>query len=361
MGPVPDELVKSVPDVRRLDGSAPLHHHRLGFSSEEAPSLMFLMITAPLPPQFRPPPDPPPCKFSLLGSVSPIEPPEPPDPPDAHALLRFLITFSSLSPRALAQSLDLDFPFSTSESRSAHNVLVTCLCSITAKYVVAARLPSPETPLLPYTSLCGNSHPTIGSFMIVESILYSAIECSLPITSFYSVIECSLLITPLYSAIECLPTTCWFQILIITTLLKPTSTSLLPWFLYCCCSCVARSYFGLEDYSTDDSLSVLFKGSASWCHSALAIVASVTIVSHALVALPITNIRSLSVFFVAYGVIPLLKPSVVEIRGRLCNVSCLCIMIASIFVFLLAFCCSKFVSQYGFVIIFVNTSSSDGD
>ncbi|CAH8340059.1 unnamed protein product [Eruca vesicaria subsp. sativa] len=37
---------------------------------------------------------------------------------------------------------------------------------------------------------------------------------------------------------------------------------------------------------------------------------------------PITSIRSLIVFFVSHGVIPLLKPSVVEIRGRLSNQSC---------------------------------------
>ncbi|CAN6816766.1 unnamed protein product [Brassica oleracea var. botrytis] len=154
--------------------------------------------------------------------------------------------------------------------------------------------------------------------MIVEFILYYAIECSLAITTFYSAIEYFL---------ACL----WFQILIINTLLKPTSTFLLPWLLYHCCSCVARSAFGLEDCSTDDLLSELFKGSAFWCYIASAIVASVKIFIPALVVEPITSIRSLIVFFVSHGVIPLLKPSVVEIRGRLCNVSCLCIMIASIF------------------------------
>ncbi|XP_009112991.2 putative transmembrane protein At3g54730 [Brassica rapa] len=346
------------------------------------------MATAPLPLRSRPPPDPPPCKFPPLGSFSPIEPPEPPDPPDAPALLRLLINLSSLSPRALAQTLDLDFPVSTSETKSAplhHSDIVTCLCTIIAKYLVAARLPSPETPLLAYISLCGNFFPTIDSFMIVESTLYSAIECLLPATS-YSAIECLFPVTSFYSAIECLlPITSWFQIcltfsgveylmlncrfsawlwfqiFIIITLMKPTSTSLLPLFLYRCCSCVARSAFGLEDCSTDDLFSVLFKGSASWCHIASAIVASITIVISALVAVPITSTSSLIVFFVFHGVIPLLKPSIVEIRRRFGNVSCLCIMIASIFVFLLAFSCSKVVSQYGFVIIFVNNSSSNGD
>ncbi|KAH0853828.1 hypothetical protein HID58_092841 [Brassica napus] len=62
--------------------------------------------------------------------------------------------------------------------------------------------------------------------------------------------------------------------------------------------------------------------SAFWCYIASAIVASVKIVISALVVEPITSIRSLIVFFVFHGVIPLLKPSVVDIRGRLCNQSC---------------------------------------
>ncbi|KAG2318076.1 hypothetical protein Bca52824_021198 [Brassica carinata] len=49
------------------------------------------------------------------------------------------------------------------------------------------------------------------------------------------------------------------------------------------CSCMALFSFRLEDCSTDDSLSVMFKDSTSWCHIAYAI------------------------------------PSVVEIRGYLCN------------------------------------------
>ncbi|KAG2260766.1 hypothetical protein Bca52824_080060 [Brassica carinata] len=274
------------------------------------------MVAASLSPRFRPPPDPPPYKFFPLGSLSPIEPPEPPDPPDAPALLRFLITSSSVSPPALL----------------SHRCI---------------------------SMSCGNFHPTIVPIMIIESILYSAIEC-LPTFSFYSAIEC-LHITFWFqicltsSRVEYLMLKCrfsvwwWFQIFIITTLLKPTLIFLLPWFLYRCCSCVARSAFGLEDCSRDDSLSVLFKGSASWCYITSAIVATVKIVTPALVAVSITSIRSLMVFFVSHGVIPLLKPSVVEIRGRLSNVSCLCIMIASISVFLLAFCCSKVVSQYGFL------------
>ncbi|KAF3505979.1 hypothetical protein F2Q69_00008189 [Brassica cretica] len=271
---------------------------------------MFLTLTAPLPPRFRPPPDPPPCKSPPLGFLSPLKPPEPQDPPDAPALLRFLISFSSLSPRAPLRDL------------------VTCLWSITTKYVAAARLPPPETTLLSYPSLCGNFHPTIDSFMIVEFILYYAIECSLAITTFYSAIEYPFPITSLfqicltssrveYSVLNCRFLAClWFQILIINTLLKPNSTFLLPWLLYRCCSCVAKSAFGLEDCSTDDLLSVLSKGSAFWCYIASAIVASVKIVIPTLVVEPITSIRSLIVFFVSHGGIPLLKPSVVEIRGQ---------------------------------------------
>ncbi|CAN6882430.1 unnamed protein product [Brassica oleracea] len=156
---------------------------------------MFPMLTVPPPPRFRPPPDPPSCKSLPLGFLSPLkpsdppDPPEPPDPPD-----------------------------------------VTCLWSITAKYVAATRLPPPEIPLLFYPSLCSNFHPTIDSFTLVESILYSAIECSLPITTFYSAIECLLPITSWfkicltssrveYSMLNCrfLPWL-WFQILFINTL-----------------------------------------------------------------------------------------------------------------------------------------------
>ncbi|KAL0663767.1 hypothetical protein Bca4012_100604 [Brassica carinata] len=77
------------------------------------------MVTAPLCPLFRPPPDPPPYKFLSLASLSLVTPPEPPDPPDLPAvvaLLRCLNTSSSLFPLA-TQNLDLDFPNLTPESR----------------------------------------------------------------------------------------------------------------------------------------------------------------------------------------------------------------------------------------------------
>ncbi|KAL0686520.1 hypothetical protein Bca4012_086197 [Brassica carinata] len=70
------------------------------------------MVTAPLCPLFRPPPDPPPCKFLPLASLSLVTPPEPPDPPDVPtvvALLRCLNTSSSLFPLAMTQNPDLDF------------------------------------------------------------------------------------------------------------------------------------------------------------------------------------------------------------------------------------------------------------
>ncbi|KAG5390900.1 hypothetical protein IGI04_032441 [Brassica rapa subsp. trilocularis] len=78
------------------------------------------MVTAPLCPLFRPPPDPPPCKFLPLASLSLVTPPEPPDPPDVPAvvaLLRYLNTSSSLFPLAMTQNPDLDFPSLTPESR----------------------------------------------------------------------------------------------------------------------------------------------------------------------------------------------------------------------------------------------------
>lgn len=132
---------------------------------------------------------------------------------------------------------------------------------------------------------------SFGYIFMSLGFFYSAIECSLHITSFYSAIECSLPIASwfqiflTFSRVEYLMLNCrsstklWFQILI-----KPTSTFLLSSVLYCCCSCVAPSDFRLEYCSTDYSLSVLFKGSASWCHITSTI------------------------------------PSCVEIRGRLCNV-----------------------------------------
>ncbi|KAL0769783.1 hypothetical protein Bca101_034933 [Brassica carinata] len=79
-----------------------------------------MMVTAPLCPLFRPPPDPPPCKFLPLASLSLVTPPEPPDPPDVPAvvaLLRCLNTSSSLFPLAMTQNPDLDFLSLTPESR----------------------------------------------------------------------------------------------------------------------------------------------------------------------------------------------------------------------------------------------------
>ncbi|CAG7897823.1 unnamed protein product [Brassica rapa] len=79
-----------------------------------------MMVTAPLCPLFRPPPDPPPCKFLPLAFLSLVTPPEPPDPPDVPAvvaLLRYLNTSSSLFPLAMTQNPDLDFPSLTPESR----------------------------------------------------------------------------------------------------------------------------------------------------------------------------------------------------------------------------------------------------
>ncbi|KAH0849749.1 hypothetical protein HID58_090312, partial [Brassica napus] len=178
-----------------------------------------------------------------------------------------------------------------------------------------------------------------------SSTLLKSVLCLL-ITTFYSVIECLLSITS------------WFQIfltssrmeysilvvvsdLIINILLNQLQLSYYHGFCI-----VAAHVLQAQPLGWKIALQMIYSLSAFWCYIASAIVASVKIVISALVVEPITSIRSLIVFFVFHGVIPLLKPSVVDIRGRLCNVSCLCIMIDSIFVFLLAFCCSKVVSQY---------------
>ncbi|KAH0882071.1 hypothetical protein HID58_058167 [Brassica napus] len=110
------------PDVRRLDGSPLLLHLRLALHhvKQLLPFLVMMMVTAPLCPLFRPPPDPPPCKFLPLASLSLVTPPEPPDPPDVPAvvaLLRCLNTSSSLFPLAMTQNPDLDFLSLTPESR----------------------------------------------------------------------------------------------------------------------------------------------------------------------------------------------------------------------------------------------------
>ncbi|KAL0801496.1 hypothetical protein Bca101_056672 [Brassica carinata] len=43
---------------------------------------MTLVVIAPPPSRSRPPPDPPSCKFPLLGPFEPLEPSDPPNPPD---------------------------------------------------------------------------------------------------------------------------------------------------------------------------------------------------------------------------------------------------------------------------------------
>lgn len=55
------------------------------------------VVIAPPSSRSRPPPDPPPCKFPLLGPFEPLEPPDPPDPPDVSpvpALRRFIFASS---------------------------------------------------------------------------------------------------------------------------------------------------------------------------------------------------------------------------------------------------------------------------
>lgn len=142
----------------------------------------------------------------------------------------------------------------------------------------------------------------------------------------------------------------WLQILFIATSLKHISVFLLPWLLHSC-SCVARSLYGLEDWTTDDALSVFFKGSAVRYHITFAIMAIIKIVHRTLVVVSITGIRSLIVFSMLFCVIPLLRLNVVEIRGHLSSACCLRIMTAFIFcfyVFSLDFCSSEFVSRDGF-------------
>ncbi|KAG2284602.1 hypothetical protein Bca52824_055822 [Brassica carinata] len=60
---------------------------------------MLLMMTAPAPSRFRPPPDPPPCKLFWFESLSPTIPPDPPDPP---ALPLFSLCFVSSSAASLS-------------------------------------------------------------------------------------------------------------------------------------------------------------------------------------------------------------------------------------------------------------------
>lgn len=104
------------------------------------------------------------------------------------------------------------------------------------------------------------------------------------------------------------------------------------------CSRVVLSVYGLEDWTTDDALSVLFKGSAFRYQITSAIVAVIKIVYPTLVVVSITSIKSLIVFIMLLGVIPLLRLlNAVEIRGRLSNACCLRIMTAFIFCFFVCF------------------------
>ncbi|KAL0795128.1 hypothetical protein Bca101_066505 [Brassica carinata] len=103
-----------------------------------------MMVTASSCLLFRPPPDPPPCKFLPLASLSPVTPPEPPDPPDAPAvvaLLRCLNTSSSLFPLAITQNPDLDFPSLTPESRGCG---ISFLFSGVSSSVYGCILPIPS-------------------------------------------------------------------------------------------------------------------------------------------------------------------------------------------------------------------------
>ncbi|CAF1887997.1 unnamed protein product [Brassica napus] len=316
----------------------------LGLMQHCSSSLKIMVTALPPPSQPRSPLDPPPIKHFPAETLSPVKPAEPRDPPDASVSLvplRIFVTSSRSSPQA-TQILDLMFNLSSKLSDGDAALVVTgdTILVYWRSFSVLYRLSLCQCsfPVVYRSYLCqlgnGSSNSSCSSFLFMHPLIdvqvhfssllsgypysfewdamldvwviralvgivlidyvsfgyilmslgcfYSAIECSLPIASWFQICLTS-------SRVEYLMLVCrfsarwWFQILIITTLLKPTSTFLLPLVLYCCFSCVVLSASRLEDYSTDDSLSVLFKGSTSWCHiSAI--------------------------------------PSVVEIRGRLCNV-----------------------------------------
>ncbi|CAN7058359.1 unnamed protein product, partial [Brassica oleracea var. botrytis] len=225
--------------------------------------------------------------------------------------------------------------------------------------------------------------PELQTLLSVMELLLptsSVMECSLHIYSSameFLLIGCRFTtrmwfqISSISSAIECstLTLNCrtfswmWLQILFIATSLKHISIFLLPWLLYLC-SCVARSVYGLEDWTTDDALSVLFKGSAFWYQTTSAIVALIKIVYPTLVVVSITGIGSLIVFSMLFGVIPLLRLNVVEIRRHLNNACCLCIMTCFYLLFLcfrLTFMAANLLAVMALLPSFVNNFSFDGE
>lgn len=101
-----------------------------------------------------------------------------------------------------------------------------------------------------------------------------------------------------------------------------------------------------------------------WYQITTAIVAIIKIVYPTLVVVSITGIRSLIVFSMLFGVIPLLRLNVVEIRGHLSNACCLCIMTAFIFcfyVFRLTFVAANLLTVMALLPSFVNNSSFNGE
>ncbi|CAH8337149.1 unnamed protein product [Eruca vesicaria subsp. sativa] len=85
-----------------------------------------------------------------------------------------------------------------------------------------------------------------------------------------------------------------------------------------CCHCFCTSTLVLLGQYMDwkgwsDSLSILFKGSTFWYKFTYVSVTDIKIVIPTVVVVPITGIKSLNVFIMFLGVIPLLRPNVVEI------------------------------------------------
>ncbi|XP_056845497.1 uncharacterized protein LOC130496889 isoform X2 [Raphanus sativus] len=274
-------------------------------------SSLKMMVTAlPPPSRSRSLPDPSTNKHLQSETLSPVKPPKPPDPPLPGASVS--LATSPRSPPQATQILYLRFNLSMVSSKLSNDDAALVVTGDTIfvywrSFPVVYRSPPCQLsfPVIYRSYLCqlrnGSSHNCCSSLPFIHSLIDIQVHLSSLLSDYPYSFEWDAMLDVLvtralvgnvlmdsvsfgyifmsrgcfYSAIECLmPITSWFQI---------CQTSSGVEYLRCC-SCGARSEFRWEDCSRDDLLSVLFKGSASWCHIAFAI------------------------------------PSVVEIRGRLYNV-----------------------------------------
>lgn len=112
----------------------------------------------------------------------------------------------------------------------------------------------------------------------------------------------------------------------------------------------------------DTSIYVLIKGSTNRCLITFTFVADYVIVKCVLVAVSVSNFRSLYVFYISQGYISISSSIGLEFRGFLYHFSCLCDMYAYIYLcFFLysAFVVAVYLASMVLVSCAVNFSSSE--